>query len=783
MRTFLLLEGPHGSFFRKLQDKLKSKGFTCYSIAFNGGYCIDNLLHSNLFIGSLEDWPAYFAQYIEKNKITDIVLYGDKRAYHTIAINIVNNLFPNKKIRVWCFEEGYLRPGYITLEEDGNNINSVIPNFLKNVIDTNLNLNSQFNNQFDIIQEFDISNEIGNLSESEHDIVPNPMSNRVKLAIIHYLALFFLYPIFPFYNWHRSQGFTSEILGWGVRKYRDLIHKSNDYSKIQQIIHFNKKYFLLPLQLKSDYQLSCASNMRDIIQVIEIVVASFCKNAPTDSMLVVKLHPLDNTFINYRKFVCKFSSVFKCSERIFFITHFSNNKELIANSQGVVVVNSTVGISALEQGIPTLTLGKAIYNADGLAQTAYIDGLIKLEILDQFWRIPIKPNPIIVKCFFDVLHEKSLIKGNFYTKKGIEQALDNVLKRLDIHGIRNCIILSKGILKIPNLDIFLKNVEQKCVIGWGHKKTSKRSQDYAKKYNLPYIALEDGFIRSIGLSHRSKSEQIISIVMDRIGIYYDATMPSELEKFIETSKFWMNSQIESRAKKLINLIVNEKIVKYNLIKDEYKESERHKNKVSGRLSEKNINHNQVLVVDQTCGDAAVTFGNAAKRDFEKMLDEAVSKFGVLNVTVKVHPDTFCGKARGYFSVDKLKKKGVKILYTTQSSMEIFENFKNVYVVTSGMGFEALMFGCNVTCYGEPFYSGWGLTDDKKSSSYYRRIEKIGSKISIETLVAAVFFKYSIFINPKTRDLITPEEAINYIVNIKYSSLLLKNTIKSNFHAS
>ena len=385
----------------------------------------------------------------------------------------------SKKIRVWCFEEGYLRPGYITLEENGNNTNSVIPNLLKSITNYGSNLNTQANDLY----ESEKPNELENPGYSDKDIVPNPMSNRVKLAIIHYLGLFFLYPIFPFYNWHRSQGFTSEIFGWGVRKSRDLIYKRKDNFKIQQIIHSNQKYFLLPLQLKSDYQLSCASNMRDIIHVIEIVIASFCKNAPTDSMLVVKQHPLDNTFINYRNFVYKFSSAFKCSERIIFITHCANNKELIANSQGIVVVNSTVGFSALDQGIPTLTLGKAIYNANGLAQTAYIDGLIKLEIIDQFWKNPVKPNSIIVKCFFDVLHEKALIKGNFYTHNGIEQALDNIIQRLEVQGIRNCTILSKRILKIPNLDIFLKNVEQKCVIGWGHKNTSKRSQDYAIKHN------------------------------------------------------------------------------------------------------------------------------------------------------------------------------------------------------------------------------------------------------------------------------------------------------------
>lgn len=101
------------------------------------------------------------------------------------------------------------------------------------------------------------------------------------------------------------------------------------------------------------------------------------------------------------------------------------------------------------------------------------------------------------------------------------------------------VTFSRGIIKIKFInhyldnDIFLFyffNYKNKSIIGWGFKPTAKRARDYAAKNNLPYIALEDGFIRSVGLG--VEGAQPLSLVVDDIGIYYEARQPSKLEQLI-----------------------------------------------------------------------------------------------------------------------------------------------------------------------------------------------------------------------------------------------------------
>lgn len=844
MRTFLFLEGPHGPFFKKLQNKLMSFGYRCHSIALNGGYCIDGKLNTHIYSGSLENWSFYLTCFLKKHNITDILLYGDKRSYHSIAINVAKNLniynnkvssistCPSSSIRIWCFEEGYVRPGYVTLEENGNNTNSLVPFYFNEYVNSipNFDSDGSCNNINNIIEtcnnndNLNIKNHINEDENSYSDILPNPMSRKVKLAINHYLGIFFLYPLFLKYSWHRKQGFSNEIIGWLIRKLRDFKYNDVDAQIINNIIKTNRKYFLLPLQLKEDFQITCASTFRDIVNVIETVVPSFLKHSYTDDLLVIKLHPLDNSIFNYRTFIEKLSkSLDYCNlnatNKIIFIAHYNNNKQLLANSQGVVVVNSTMGISAIELNIPTITLGNSIYSNKGLAVNAFNCGYLNIEKLNKFWKNPKTPNANYTKAFIHILYNKSLVLGNFYTDEGIEQTIKGVLDRLDIKGIKHCKILSPGIKKLKNIDSFLKDIDFDCVIGWGHKKSSVKARLYAKKNNLPYVALEDGFIRSISIEHKSKDEDILSLVIDKTGIYYDASSPSDLENYILDYPNWLNNEVFHRTIKLINDIVENNIVKYNIIpSDTAIESSNisimptnHKEqKLTQKLHDikklfndikttkefiinnsnnsfskykkqpldssalikqdhtfntSDSNINKVLLIDQTYGDCSVIEGNANENDFKLMLHDAINKYGESNVYVKIHPDVISKKARGYFKLKELQKKNINIISDNINTMELLKKFKNVYVVTSGTGFEALMCGCNVTCYGEPFYSNWGVTNDKKTSSRVRRLEKIISKDStkltfkcnlkttiIIAIVGALFYKYSIY-NYKIKQLL------------------------------
>ena len=141
------------------------------------------------------------------------------------------------------------------------------------------------------------------------------------------------------------------------------------------------------------------------------------------------------------------------------------------------------------------------------------------------------------------------------------------------------------------------------VAGWGHKPTADKARDYAAKHDLPYIALEDGFLRSLDLG--CKGAQPLSLVVDHTGIYYDATEPSDLENLLNGSGWESEEQLQS-AQHAIEAIKRHDLSKYN-----------HAPRAAERLLG-DASCRRVLVLDQTKGDTSVTLGRADAESFTAM---------------------------------------------------------------------------------------------------------------------------------------------------------------------
>jgi capsular polysaccharide export protein len=270
--------------------------------------------------------------------------------------------------------------------------------------------------------------------------------------------------------------------------------------------------------------------------------------------------------------------------------------------------------------------------------------------------------------------------------------------------------LSYGILKIHRLDVFLDAHVKfpfflfishfSAVVGWGNKLSSKKAKSFAKKNNLPYIALEDGFLRSVKLGVEGANPH--SLIVDHSGIYYDATCPSDLEKAISQNDL-DPAQIE-RALNCISLIKQHRLSKYNQAPD-----------ISFNLSDKP----KVLVVDQTFGDASIQYGLANASSFEQMLRKAVLDHPDSEVLVKIHPDVLAGKKQGHL-LTLAEDLGCTLITEQCNPWSVLDIVTDVYVVTSQMGFEALLAGKTVHCFGMPFYAGWGLTIDTLSCERRKR---------------------------------------------------------------
>ena len=309
----------------------------------------------------------------------------------------------------------------------------------------------------------------------------------------------------------------------------------------------------------------------------------------------------------------------------------------------------------------------------------------------------------------------------------------------------------RGLKRIPHLDALLEASSYwfawrpaqgtTHIAGWGRKPTAARARKIAAETGLPFVSLEDGFLRSFGLG--VQGAPLHSLIVDYTGIYYDATAPSDLENLILAADF--SEQELQRARDCIELLRRHRLSKYNCAPD-----------MPVRWPD---DRPRVLVVDQTFGDAAVTFGGADAASFSRMLETAVAENPGAEVVVKVHPDVIAGKKRGYL-LDAARLHNCRLWSEDISPWALLDAVDKVYVVTSQFGFDALLAGKPVHCFGLPFFAGWGLTGDKQDCA--RR----GQPRSLEQVFAAAYLRYCRYINPYTGKRCELEDSIHLIAEQK-----------------
>ena len=273
---------------------------------------------------------------------------------------------------------------------------------------------------------------------------------------------------------------------------------------------------------------------------------------------------------------------------------------------------------------------------------------------------------------------------------------------------------------IPVLARWWNSSDYDVILGWGRKPKSLTARALATSIGKPFITVEDGFLRSVG---RGDQEPPLSIALDDVGIYYDASAPSRLETLIATNL----SEVEAtRARDLISAWRSARVSKYN-----------HAREYEGELPER-----FVLVVDQTFNDDSILYGLADAFSFQRMIDAALREHPECTVLVKTHPDVWAGRKKGNFDLRKIAQiDRVKILGTDCHPVRLLQQAQAVYVVTSQLGFEGLIWGKPVRCFGMPFYAGWGLTKDEIAGPARR------APARLEQLVHAALVAYPRYLSP------------------------------------
>ena len=285
--------------------------------------------------------------------------------------------------------------------------------------------------------------------------------------------------------------------------------------------------------------------------------------------------------------------------------------------------------------------------------------------------------------------------------------------------------------------------------GWGRKQRGKFGLWCQKNFGGTLTLLEDGFIRSVGLGVEGSPS--FSVVKDNVGIYYDATCPSQLENILNTYDFFKDTALMNLAYEAIDLIKKHEISKYNnatQISDELLE----------KLQKNSVN---VLIVAQTATDASLMYGLAGTIDTKQIIEDAMIENPAASVYIKIHPDVLSGKRKSDIHIEDIPKN-CTIIDENINPIGLLKHMNKVYTKTSGIGMEALILEKEVVCYGLPYYAGWGLTQDKQTCN--RRIRQL----TMQELFAGAYILYTHYYNPYEKRESNIIDVINSIV--KYRDL-------------
>ena len=377
-RHALLLQGPMGPFFWRLKDELIQASCRVTKVNFNHA---DRVFYPDRdavdYRGTLSDWPTYFKSLLQSEKIDIIFLFGDTRHYHLCVIETALSM----GIPVYCFEEGYLRPDYITLERCGVNGFS------------NLSRNPEFY-----------------LNQPLQDVPePQPIKSGFGFAAWYAIKYCFFLRLFilryPHYKHHRSLLAIPEGLYWIRAALRKQWFKLTERKWLSLLTgKLSKRYFFVPLQVHNDAQLYHHSKYDSIEEFIEEVIASFAEHARQDDYLVVKHHPLDRGYRDYTRTIKRLARQYSVQQRVIYV-HDLHLPTLLRHARGSVMVNSTVGLSSLIHNTPVKTMGEAVFDMPGLASQSD---------LKTFWREPGRINHKLNEHFRSWLLVHNQLNGNFY---------------------------------------------------------------------------------------------------------------------------------------------------------------------------------------------------------------------------------------------------------------------------------------------------------------------------------------------------------------------------------
>ncbi len=293
----------------------------------------------------------------------------------------------------------------------------------------------------------------------------------------------------------------------------------------------------------------------------------------------------------------------------------------------------------------------------------------------------------------------------------------------------------RRILDLAGFDLTLgKPGADDLVAVWGKSPTSGRGEAVSGATGSPLLYVEDAFLRSIKPGR--SGEPPLGLTIDRLRPYFDSAGPSDLELLLKETPF-DDAALLTRARDAMARMRALHLSKYN----------------DFDLTLPAPEPGYVLVIDQTRDDAAIEHGNASVAHFREMLVYAQQDFPGARIIIKSHPETTDGHRSGHFGPEHLTDR-MTLLSDPISPYELMDGALAVYTVSSTLGFEAILAGHKPNVFGQPFYAGWGLTED------HQPIDRRQRRLTRAQLFAGVMMLYPKWYDPYHDRLCELEEVLD-----------------------
>ncbi len=392
-RRFLLVTLPAGPFGRRLRRALRTMGAEVTRVVLNGGDLLDwGFADTVLARGDFATWPDFIAATITQRQITDVVVFGDATGYCAGALCAARAA----GVHAWVMENGYQRPHWVTVEAGGVNANSSLPRSPEAYDDVDLD----------------------SLGDG-----PAPVGAITPFHTAHMMAYFtaviLTWPVFHRYRypyalkiWPQAWGHVRRYLLW-------LTGRQAREREVAEVLDDPRPFFLACLQREGDSQLLRHSNVKTNRAFMARVIRSFAAHAPSDAWLVIKNHPLDPGVDDLAGACKALAWSHGLAGRVRFLDGGAF-APLAHVARGVVAVNSTAALAAMEFGTPVKLLGRAIFDIEGLTDD---------QPLESFWAAPRSPDAALLARFRRRLNLRTQVYGSYHNPHVIARTAQGVAAR------------------------------------------------------------------------------------------------------------------------------------------------------------------------------------------------------------------------------------------------------------------------------------------------------------------------------------------------------------------